>query len=36
MIQAGCNALYSEINKGIDSVWNKKETLQRWKEFIGV
>jgi len=36
MIQAECNILYSEIHKLINSLWNKEELPQQWKEFITI
>jgi hypothetical protein len=34
VIQAGGNTLYSEIHKLINSIWNKEELPQQWKEPI--
>jgi hypothetical protein len=34
LIQAGGNILRSEIHKLVNSVWNKKELPQQWKEYI--
>jgi hypothetical protein len=34
LIQAGSNTLRSEIHELINSVWNKKELPQQWKESI--
>jgi len=36
LIQAGGNTLYSEIHKLINSIWNKEELQQQWKESITV
>jgi hypothetical protein len=36
MVQAGGNTLRSEIHRVINSVWNKEELLQQWKESINV
>jgi sorting nexin-29 len=33
MIQAGGNTLRSEIQRFINSIWNKEEFPQQWKEF---
>jgi hypothetical protein len=35
-IQAGGNKLYSEIHKLINSIWNKEELPQQWKQSITV
>jgi len=32
LIQAGGNTLHSEIHKVINSIWNKEELSQQWKE----
>jgi hypothetical protein len=34
LIQAGGNTLCSEIHKFINTIWNKDELLQQWKESI--
>jgi hypothetical protein len=34
MIQAGSNTLRYEIRKFINSIWNKEELSQQWKEYI--
>jgi hypothetical protein len=34
MIQPGGEILLSEIHKLMNSVWNKKELPDQWKEFI--
>jgi hypothetical protein len=34
MIQAGSNTLCSEIHTFINSIWNKEELPQQWKESI--
>jgi hypothetical protein len=34
LIQAGGETLQSEIHKCINSVWNKKELPDQWKESI--
>jgi hypothetical protein len=34
LIQAGGEALQSEIHKLINSVWSKEELTDQWKEFI--
>jgi hypothetical protein len=34
LIQAGCKILLSEIHKLINSVWNKEELPDQWKDFI--
>jgi hypothetical protein len=34
LIQAGDNTLRYEIHKRVNSVWNKEELPQQWKEFI--
>jgi hypothetical protein len=36
LVQAGGNILHSEIHKLINSIWNKEELLQQWKESITV
>jgi hypothetical protein len=36
MIQAGGNILHSEIHKLINSIWNKEELPEQWKETIVV
>jgi hypothetical protein len=36
MILAGGNTLCSEIHKLINSIWNKEEMPQKWKESITV
>jgi hypothetical protein len=36
LIQAGGNTLCSEIQKLINSIWNKEELPQQWKESIVV
>jgi hypothetical protein len=33
-MQAGNKTLWSEINKLINSLWNKEELHDQWKEFI--
>jgi hypothetical protein len=34
LIQAGGEILLSAIHKLINSVWNKEELLNQWKEYI--
>jgi hypothetical protein len=34
LIQAGGETLLTEIRKVINSIWNKKELLDQWKESI--
>jgi hypothetical protein len=34
LLQAGGNILHSEIQQIINSIWNKEELPQQWKEFI--
>jgi hypothetical protein len=34
LIQAGHKTLHFEIHKCFNSIWNKEELLQQWKEFI--
>jgi len=34
LIQAGGNTLHSEIHKLTNSIWNKEELPQHWKEYI--
>jgi hypothetical protein len=36
LIQAGGNALRSENHKCINSIWNKEELPQQWKESVVV
>jgi hypothetical protein len=36
LIQAGAEKLWSEIHKLINSIWNKEEFLEQWKESIAV
>jgi hypothetical protein len=36
LIQAGGEILLSEIHKLINSVWNKEELPDQWKEYITV
>jgi hypothetical protein len=35
-IRAGCSTIWSEIHKLVDSVWNKEELSEQWKESIVV
>jgi hypothetical protein len=32
LIQSGCNTLHSEIHELTNSIWNKEELPQQWKE----
>jgi len=34
LIQAGGNTVCSELYKSINSIWNKEELPQQWKEFV--
>jgi hypothetical protein len=34
LIQAGCETLWSEIQKLINYIWNKEELFDQWKESI--
>jgi hypothetical protein len=34
LIQAGSETLHREIHKLINSIWNKEELLEQWKESI--
>jgi hypothetical protein len=34
LIQAGCEMLLSAIHKLVNSIWNKKELPDQWKQFI--
>jgi hypothetical protein len=36
LFQAKCNVLRSEVHKLSDSIWNKEELPQQWKESITV
>jgi len=36
MIKAGGRTIRSEIHKFINSIWNKKELPEEWKELITV
>jgi hypothetical protein len=36
LIQAGGETLHSEIRKLFNSIWNKEELPQQWKESITV
>jgi hypothetical protein len=36
LIQVVCNTLHSEIHKIINSIWNKEELPQQWKESVSV
>jgi len=36
VIQAGSNILRSEIHKLVNSIWNKEELPQQWKDSIMV
>jgi hypothetical protein len=36
LIEVGGDILLSEINKLINSVWNKEELPDQWKEFVNV
>jgi hypothetical protein len=34
LIQAGDSTLHSKIHQLINSIWDKEELMQQWKEFI--
>jgi hypothetical protein len=34
LIKAGCRTIRSEIHKLINSIWNKEELPEQWKESI--
>jgi hypothetical protein len=34
LIHAGCSTIRSEIHNLINSIWNKKELPEKWKELI--
>jgi len=36
LIKAGGRTIFSEIHKPINSIWNKKELPEEWKELINI